>query len=168
MPEQMTKEHLIELTHLERRLLERALADVPDDQMAEPGAEGPWSVQDILAHIAVWEGRMVRWLEETLRGEVPEQLPPGMTWDDLDQMNEQTYRQHKDKPLAEVLSEFHRSYAQALKAVEAVPEAELLEPDRFAWRKGHPLWEMVAANMHRHYEEHRKGIRAWLEALATS
>ena len=44
---------------------------------------------------------------ETLRGDVPEMLSPGMTWDDLDQMNEQTYLENRDKPLAEVLSEFH-------------------------------------------------------------
>jgi len=168
MSEQMTKEHLIELTRSERGLLEHVLADIPDDQMAEPGVEGDWSIKDILVHIAVWERRMVRWLAETLRGEIPQQLPSGMTWDDLDQMNEQTYLENRDKPLAEVLSEFHRSYRAALKAVEAVPEADLLEPDRFAWRKGKPLWEMVAANMHRHCGEHRKSIWAWLEALATS
>jgi hypothetical protein len=34
---------------------------------------------------------MVQWVGETLRGEVPETPAPGMTWDDLDRLNEQTY-----------------------------------------------------------------------------
>jgi hypothetical protein len=59
--------------------------------MVQATLEAGWAVKDILAHISIWEGRMVRCLEEAIRGEVPQMLPPGMTWDDLDLWNEQDF-----------------------------------------------------------------------------
>jgi hypothetical protein len=132
--------------------------------MTEPGVTGTWSVKDLLAHITVWEQRMVGWVAESLRDRVPQQLPSGMTWDDLDQWNEQTYRESRDKPLDQVLTEFDRSYSQALEAVKAAPETELIDPDRFPWREGKPLWHMVAANTCWHYKEHREEIETWRSA----
>jgi hypothetical protein len=163
MSEQMRKSKLLEQIQAERERLERTLAELSTDQMTQPGIQDQWSVKDILAHITVWEKRMTRWLGETLRGEVPQMLPPGMTWDDLDQMNEQTYLENRDRLLAEVLSEFHHSYPQALGAVEAASEEDLIDPHRFEWRGGKPLWEMVAANTFWHYEEHGESLRTWLE-----
>lgn len=158
MSEQMTKARLLEEIRMERERLEAVLAGMDEEQMLLPGVNGRWSVKDILAHIVVWEERMIRWL-----GETPQMLPPGMTWDDIDQMNEQTYLEHRDWPLAEVLSAFRASYPQAVRAVEAVPEADLIEAGRFAWFGSDPLWHLVAANTSWHYAQHAKAIRAWLE-----
>jgi hypothetical protein len=65
--------------------------------------------------------------------------------------------------LERVLADFHRSYESALARVEALTEEDLVDPQRFAWRKGDPLWHMVAANMWEHYQEHRESIEKWLE-----
>ncbi|NIS79052.1 MAG: ClbS/DfsB family four-helix bundle protein [Anaerolineales bacterium] len=145
-----------------REKLETTLSRVQEEQMTVPGAIGEWSVKDLLAHISVWERRMTLWLETTMRGEVPEMLPPGLTWDDLDQWNEQTYLELRDKPLEDVLLEFRASYDEALATVETVVEEDLIDPHRYSWRQGTPLWEMVAANMHWHYDEHEESISAWL------
>lgn len=158
----MTKAELLARIRTERKLLEAELADLDGDQMTKPGVEGCWSIKDLIAHISVWEQRMITWLKQTLRSEVPQQLPAGMTWDDLDRWNEQTYLEHRDRPLDEVLAESNRSYRQAVQAVETMPEKALIEPDYYVWRGGKPLWEMVAANTFWHYREHRETIRAWL------
>ena len=91
MEENMTKEKLIQEIRSERTRLEKTLEKVPQQQMVTPGVFDEWTVKDFLAHITVWEKRMIAWLEQTVRDEVPEMLPPGLTWDDLDQWNEQTY-----------------------------------------------------------------------------
>ena len=168
MQEPTGKSEILELIQKERKHLETTLAQVTENQMLQPGAQDGWTVKDILAHITTWEQRMVRWLEETLQGDVPQMLPPGMTWDDLDQWNEQTYLENRERPLAEVLAKFHQSYQQALKAAEAASEEDLMDPQRFAWREGRPLWIMVAANTYWHYEEHNQAIRTWLEQPTTS
>jgi hypothetical protein len=88
-----------------------------------------------------------------------------MTWDDLDEWNEQTYQKHRLRPLEEVMADFQLSYPQALQAVHEVSEPDLIDPQRFVWREGRPLWVMVAANTSWHYKEHNESIRNWLEGL---
>ncbi len=77
MEEQMNKEKLIEEIQSERLHLERTLEKISRQQMVAPGVMDDWTVKDLLAHITVWELRMIRWLEQTVRDEVPEMLPPG-------------------------------------------------------------------------------------------
>ena len=165
MEEKMTRSRLLDEIQIEHRRLEKTLVMVSETQMLIPGVIDEWTVKDILAHITVWEQRMVRWLEEAVRGGVPQMLPDGMTWDDLDEWNEQTYQKHANRPLEDVLTEFELSYPQALKTAQEVPEQDLMDPDRCDWREGDPLWVMVAANTFWHYTEHEESIRAWLEGL---
>jgi hypothetical protein len=165
MEEQMNKEKLIEDIQIERLHLEKTLGKIVAQQMLTPGVMDDWTVKDVLAHITVWEQRMVRWLEQTVREEVPEMLPPGMTWEDLDQWNEQTYQKHHLRDLDEVLADFELTYRQALSAVQGISEEDLIDPGRFPWREGRPLWIMVAANTSWHYKEHEETITTWLKGL---
>lgn len=165
MGEQMDKARLIEQIRAARQRLEEVVASFSPDQMTRPGLSGGWSVKDILAHVAAWEGRMVGWLETALQGETPQLLPPGMTWADLDLWNEQTYREHRNRALDDVQAGFAASYPRALQSVEAMPEDDLIDPDRFAWLEGHPLWRLVAANTFEHYAEHEEALRIWREEL---
>lgn len=163
MDEPMTKTRILELMQKERAALERTLGRLSDQQKTQPGVEGSWSVKDILAHISDWERRSVQWIQESLRGEVPQRPAPGMTWDDLDGLNEQIYLSNKDRALDEVLADFQHSYQRLLQTVEALTEEDLIDPQRFAWRAGHPLWNLVAANTWEHYQEHAESINQWLK-----
>lgn len=163
MNDWMDKGQLLSEIVSARAKLEKTLSEIPPDRLTVPGVESDWTLKDLMAHISVWERRMTEWLDVTLRDEQPGMLPAGMTWDDLDRWNEQTYFELRDKPLEEVLTEFTASYEQALAAVQRTPQDALADPDRYPWRKGVPLWEMVAANMHWHYDEHEQSIRTWLE-----
>ena len=165
MEEQKSKADLVAEIELERRRLEATLATLSEEQILIPGVIADWTVKDILAHITVWEQRMVSWVAQTTRGEVPEMLPPGMTWDDLDDWNEQTYKKHRFRSLDEERDDFQLSYTQALQTVHEVSEQDLIDPHRFAWREGRPLWVMVAANTSWHYKEHDDSIRNWLESM---
>jgi hypothetical protein len=163
MDEPLSKAKNFELIHSEREELQILLDQLSETQMTQPGVENDWSVKDILAHITDWEKRMVQWIEESLQGKTPERPAPGMTWDDLDKLNEQTYLANKDRLLNEVLADFRDSYQQSLKVIEALTEEALLDPDYFKWREGDPLWHMVAANTWEHYQEHREAIDNWLK-----
>jgi hypothetical protein len=168
MSEKMTKDKLLTLIQTEHEKLVKTLSRLSDDQLTLEGVEGEWSVKDLMAHITVWEERMISWLEAALQGETPEMLPAGLTWDDLDQWNQQTYLELKAKPLHDVRSDFDRVYGEALAVVKDSPEDDLIDPARYAWRDDTPLWEMVAANMNWHYTDHNETIQAWFEGLQTS
>jgi len=158
--EQISKAELLERIHSHRKDLEDSLARLSDEQLVQPGVQGEWSVKDILAHITIWEQRMIRWVGETLRGQIPEMPAPGMTWDDLDQLNERTYLENRDRDLSEVLDDFHQSYPKVLEVIESIPEEDMIDPNRFEWRGGAPLWKMLAANTWWHYRMHDESIRS--------
>ncbi len=170
MPEQTepaTKSEILELIQSEKRLLNAVVGKLTEAQRLTPGLEGERTVKDVLAHIAAWELLMVEWLKETYAGLTPQRPAPGMTWDDLDLLNERIYLENKDRSLAEILAMSEAASTQADQAVHAMTETDLFDGSRFAWRNGDPLWHMVAANTWWHYKEHREQIEAWRESSAS-
>ena len=162
MNEQMSKTRILESIQSGRKALQATLEGISEAQMTEPGVESDWSVKDILVHIAAWEGMMVGWVEASLRGEIPDRPPPGKTWDDLDGLNAQIYADNKDQALDEVWGDFQASHQRALSMVQAMTEEALLDPGRFEWLQGDPMWHLVAANTWWHYKEHHETISDWL------
>lgn len=161
---QLNKDIILEKIRAERRRLEKNLAELNADEMIQPGVVGEWSVKDLLAHLVDWEQRFLRWYDEGLCGLTPETPEPGLTWRDLDILNQRIFGKHRHRPLDDVLAEFHASYQQVLKTIEAMPEEDLIDPDRFEWRAGNPLWTMAAANTSNHYRWAKTQLRKWLRA----
>jgi hypothetical protein len=132
----------------------------PQERMEEKGVETDWSIKDILAHITSWETKMV---EVMIAMQTSDEMPDWPTTDEaVDTLNAHFHVNNQDKPLAQVLAEFEASYPQAIAATEATSETDLFNPARFAWRKGRPLWWMVAGNTFGHYSDHIPNIEAWL------
>ena len=156
------KQDLIQRIREERSKLVALLGNVSENEMLIPLGDDGWSVKDHVAHIVIWEKRLGEWLKVVEREEVPQQLPPGMTWDDLDRWNEQTFEENHGRELKEVLADFNHFADEVVKGVGAIPEDLLMQADSLAWRSGSPLWEMVAANTFWHYPEHREAIKHWL------
>jgi len=158
-----TRQELLKNLVTERLHWEAVIGKLSDGQYLEAGVDGRLSVKDLLAHIIDWEQRMVQWINETLAGIVPQRPAPGMTWDDLDKLNELTYLANKDRELDEVMASSEESYSLSLDVVQNLTDEDLFDGSRFAWREGDPLWHMVAANTWWHYREHRQQVEAWLK-----
>lgn len=107
---QLNKDIILERIRVERRRLEKNLAELSEDEMLQPGVVGEWSVKDLLAHLVDWEQRFLRWYDEGLRGLIPETPEPGLTWQDLDILNQRIFEKHRHRALDDVLAEFHASY----------------------------------------------------------
>ena len=158
--EPKTHAEVIELIRRERSALESTLSRLSETQMQQPFKENGWTVKDFLAHITAWEQRLVQWTRESLQGITPQRPAPGMTWDNLDRLNEMTYLEARDRPLDEVQAEYRRSHEQVLKLVGELTQEDLFDPQRFAWRNGDPMWHMVAANTWWHDREHNETIKS--------
>ncbi|NLF63886.1 MAG: ClbS/DfsB family four-helix bundle protein [Chloroflexi bacterium] len=156
------RDELLQRIREEREALERAVARVPAEKMTEPLLEGGWSVKDVLAHIAAWEGLMVGWVEESLRGGTPDRPVTGDDW--VDRLNAQLYEQYRDMPLAEVQALSASAYERAYAIASRLTEAQLFDPDYFAWREGRPIFELIGGNTFWHYPEHREMIERMLAA----
>lgn len=161
MDDQMTKARLLDKMREGRAHLEALVSSVPRDRMTERGAPSEWSVKDVLAHLSSWDRYLLAWLEADARGQRPN-LPEPSAFSEagVDQFNAANVALHRDEPLADVLSEFDVSFRALYAAAESLPEDALLDPNRFAWAGGKPLYFYFAVNSYAHYEEHLEQLGA--------
>jgi uncharacterized protein (TIGR03083 family) len=160
----MTKERILAKLRAEHDALLEVLAQVPPNQMTEPHFEGGWSVKDLLAHITLWERRTLGRIQATLR---EEPLPPFFPGD-ADRVNAQAYAANRDRPLAEIEADFHRTFQELLDQVEGLRQEDLDDPRRFPWTRRVPVKRYLNGDGYGHYAEHARQIRAWLESRASS
>ncbi len=123
-----SKAKILNRLAIERKRLEKNLASLSRDDMLEPGVVGESSVKDVLAHLADWEERMPIWIEASRRGDPVTCPEPGLTWKQLDLLNERIYLAHRDQPLGAVLKYFHRAHEEFMEMVETMSEKEMLDP----------------------------------------
>ena len=159
----MDKSQVLSKMETGRAEFDALLAQLSDEQMLDATLDGGRSVKDILSHIAVWERRCARWLEISLRGEVPERPEPGVTWEQMDDLNERDFLRARAESLPEAWDNYHRSFLQLFDVVNSMPEEDFGTAHRFSWWEGKPISLVIAANSFEHYREHAEQIQAWLK-----
>jgi hypothetical protein len=142
------------------------LAKLNDEQMQQPDVQGSWSVKDIIAHLTIWEQRGTQWIRSLAQEEEPEIPLPSYTWDDVDQLNIETYEENREKPPKEVLAEFEKSFACLLEQVQSLDEEDLERSFEAYWADGEQrtLRDIVTWR-YLHYRSHGKYIEDWLKGL---
>jgi len=164
-----TKAQLLATIQAEHAAWQALLAAIGEERMLLPGAAGPdWTVKDIIAHLTAWRGRTVARLQAGLQQTEPAPPPWPAEFDEdtpagTDQINTWFYQASRDRPLAGVLGESEAAWQQMAELVRALPEADLLEAQRFAWLGGAPLGPAVLNGSFAHLHEHihMLAIQAW-------
>ncbi len=152
-----SKTALLEGVYQEYMRLEADLSQINDEEQCSPAADGQWSVKDTLAHLGDWQKRFMGWYQAGKRGETVQIPAPGFSWNQLDDLNKQTYDKYKDQPLNEVRSMFEESYQQMLSLIEELTDEELFTPGAYAWTGNDLLMDWLDANTANHYAGHDFG-----------
>jgi hypothetical protein len=142
--------------------LEALLATLSEEQMTTPGVNGSWSVKDNLAHLAAWQNYQAARQEGVLSGIEPPD--PALGLETEDEINDYYYQQNKERPLADVVADFRKSYQRVLAATEALSWEALNDP--FPWADNVPVGAYTIGNTHGHYDLHREIIQRWLDSSA--
>ena len=154
----MDKQELLAEMQAGRGKLEGVLAGLSEPQMLEPALFGTWSIKDWLGHLEYWERRVA---EIYLALRDGRQVPLS-GYATVDELNNSVYAANRDRPLAEVRRDEENAYSSLRVMVENAPEADMSDPQRFAWTNGQPFGEWIAGNSYGHYEEHWPDLVAWL------
>ncbi len=157
-----TKAALLDTIRSTRAALEDALARFDEAALVTAAVTGEWTPKDIMAHVADWERRFLRWVETGRRGEDPERPEIGMAWADLDRLNREVVEHSRTRSLDEVRAEFAASHRAILDAVTGMDEDELFTVGRYAWTGKYPLLPYLRSNTDEHYAEHTAELEAWL------
>ena len=161
MTEQVNKTSILDEMSTSYATLEEILATLDKMQFFTEGVIPGWSIKDMLAHIASWHHRLLKWLEATVQNEEPAISGPDNV-EEMDALNAQFYQENKSRPLDEVLTDFRTTHQQIMDIVQAMPEDDLMSPHRFAWSHERPLWHLIAGDTFEHYQEHLAQIQEWL------
>jgi hypothetical protein len=131
--------------------------------MLQTGVVGPWSIKDVLAHLADWQARMPVWLAAAQCGEAVQTPASDLTWQQLDILNQRIYEAHRDQSLDEIFEYFHTIYNHFMEMVEAMPEEEMMVRGRYAFLGKGAVYNWLGA-----YAAHdvwgKTQIRKWMKA----
>lgn len=165
-----SKAELIKLIKAARMKLEQKIHGLTEAEMVYPGSMGEWSVKNILQHLVDWEQRWISWYETGKHGETVVTPEPGYNWRQMGQLNEKYRQKFINRPLDDVISDFHTSYQQIMDVIEEIPEAEMLLLGVYPWTGKLPLITWIAGNTCEHYTWaiqmiHPLAIRRKMKAL---
>jgi hypothetical protein len=164
MPRPITRSQLLAEIDKERPALEKQIASLTPGQIADPGTVGEWSVKDVLAHLIEWEQMVIGWVTAGQRGETPAVPAPGYKWSETPALNQHIYEKHRDRPLQEVLDQFHTSHRQILDLLLSLSDEDLTTPRRYPWTRDNALLTYFVSATSSHYRWARTEIRKGLKA----
>lgn len=162
----MNKGEMLRLMQEEYERLEQLLAGLSEAQMTAPLLDEGWSIKDTLQHFLDWQKITLESVALQLRGIEPAEFRPGYPalgpdrQKIIQQLNTDMRNQSKNRPLADVLSDFRATQAQYVGQAKTLSEADLFDASRFPWRKGRPLADSIREDADEHYADHR----GWMEA----
>jgi len=153
----MDKATFLQQLHVDRDEWETLLRQVAPDSATEHGFEGPWSLCDVLAHLAWYE----REVEPVARDRVMAGSP--LWYLPVDERNAAIAQLSHPDTFAGACAAEQTAYADLLAALETLDDADFADPSRFRdmpaeWKP----WEMFASNTFEHYQQHLPALRTWL------
>lgn len=167
-----SRESLLAAIRRERALLDAEVARVGDARMTEATLEGGRAVKDVLAHISAWEkiGMALVRNNEPIQpsppgGAGPSEPSAADGQRSTDVINEKVYQDNRDRPLADVVADAQRSYADLVAMVEGMSQEQLEAPlggQQFAGQSPR-AGEVIGGNSEGHYREHSEQITRWLD-----
>jgi hypothetical protein len=161
-----TKAELLARMAQGRAALEQALSQLSEVQLTTRKDQNGWSIKDHLAHMAAWEIGITALLQRRPRWEAMGLNEAAVSDHETDDLNDIIYRQHKDRPLAEVKAYFEEAHQQLLAALNRLSEMELFKPyayydeSEITGDDSRPIINWIIGNTYEHYAEHQ----AWIEA----
>ena len=155
----MNKATIIQMLEDERQKLLAVLEGIPHEAMLTSGVQGPWSIKDILNHLNHWEAELVTQLWFAQQGQKPGEASHSA--EKIDQLNQQWYREGRDRPLDLVIADFHAVRKQTIRRVDSFSDEDFTRPGRYPWLRGISMAERIASYSYEHEAEHTKQIQKW-------
>ena len=133
------------------RELHDAFQGLSHDALLEPGVVGPWSIRDVLAHVATWEEEALKALPVILdSGPLPRY---STLYGGIDAFNAQAQEWKATLTLEQVFQALEDTHDRLLSYLEGVPDAAFAQEGRFLRR--------LRQDTYGHYREHAQQIQAW-------
>ncbi|MGI9255270.1 MAG: DinB family protein [Thermomicrobiales bacterium] len=121
---------------------------IPEDNLADPGVSGDWSIGDLLGHIAFWNRHSLERGRDVLEGRPFVSVR-------VEEMNARDIEARQGRTASENMADMIESHDDMLAFVQAAPT----DPAILV-----PLLARMGMDTDQHYDEHVAEIRAWRNA----
>ena len=161
------KTQLITMLREEFNRWEDLLTGLSEEQITDRTLHSDWTIKDVVAHLWTWQQLSVARMEAALHNTEPEypgwpeSLDPDAE-DDTDEINQWIYDTNREKPWSTVYQDWKDRFLRLLELAEAVPEKDLMNPERYAWLDGHPLALVLLGSYEHHHDDHLQPLLARL------
>ncbi len=161
------KDHLLAAMREEFDQWEKMLAGLKQDKIIAPDLPNKWSVKDVVAHVRAWQSRSLARFEAAANNHDPEypNWPGGAdldSEDSPDRINAWIYETYRNYRWPDMYQGWRDQFLQVIKLVEAMPERELLDSDKYKWMKGYSLADVLLGT-YDHHQEHYEKLQEWLK-----
>ena len=162
MSDQPTKTELLAVINQTWADLNEIIAGLNEEQLHDAGAmNNGWRYKDIMAHVSAWEMLAMDRINAAQTGESLKFII--IESDNFaDNFNADIYAKNKDRALAEIVKDFHKTHGEFVTQIEGLDEAVLPEKLPFDWAGNLTYQVLISANTHWHYNEHIEASEKWL------
>jgi len=160
----LKKSELLNWFQEEHQQWELLLAAIGQKRMDQPGIGGEWSMRDIIAHLTVWQKKLVDQFKAALDGQ-PEPPPPWprelRTEDDI---NAWIYETNRGKNVPQVLEDAHQVFEQMRALVQDLPDNARIETIESKFHVVYVNDQRFAVGefFYHFYDDHQADVYAWL------
>ncbi|MCB8981093.1 MAG: DinB family protein [Ardenticatenaceae bacterium] len=155
--------HLLARLAAERAGLFATLLGLSEAQLTEAEPMPGWTVKDLLAHVAFWDGFHTNRMQMVADGRSHEIMEIGDD-DDMAAFNERLLAEQKAMPLEQAIAMLLKERSGFLQTLKRLSDADLQSQVRlpWGWRTYMRVW---ARWRYQHDAEHAQQIQAWRDTL---
>lgn len=155
--------HLLARLAAERAYLFNVLLGLSEAQLTTAEPLSGWTIKDLLAHIAFWDGFHTNRMQMVSDGRIAEITEVGDEAD-MDAFNAKLLADHKQIPLEQAFAMLHKERGGFMQLLKRTSDAELQRQIRlpWGWRTHRRVW---AKWRYLHDMDHAQQIRDWRETL---
>ncbi len=155
--------HFLARLAAERAELFTMLLGLSEDQLTTAEPMSGWTIKDLLAHIAFWDGFHTNRMQRVVDGRIQEISEIG---DDADMnaFNAKLLAEQKEMPLEQAIAMLHKERSGFMQLLKRLTDLELQSQIRlpWGWRTHIRVW---ARWRYQHDAEHAGHIRVWRAEL---
>lgn len=154
------KDELLRRLHNGYREFNEGIKQLSSEQMETPGANGTWSIKEVISHFIAHEQFALTEIRYALAGK---QYVPAET--DIHLFNEQAVAVRRDQSLEQIIQAWDESFRQVIEVVERLPESAFDPSGDYIRLLGDTIDGALGNNTYQHYAEHLVTITTWISKL---
>lgn len=163
----MNKSELLNKLQAKHHHWESLLNEIGPDRLEQPGANGDWTMKDVVAHLTGWQARLVANVQAAARGQSEPPPPWPASLQSEDEINAWIYETNHNRPARQVLHDSEQLYQRLFSFLETLPDDTRFDPVFYNDQEFLLVWfgdeRFPIAEFFDHFrDDHEPNIRAWL------